>query len=282
MDDQSESESAGEAARADLIEAEAWQDLFAAAPPALAAQLGLAAREVGGATLLLAPRLPVTLFNRAIALGVRRPATEEDVEALRAAYAAAGVRDYWVHLGAARPAALRGWLTARGFTTAPRPTWAKVVRSPAAPPQIETALAVREVGAPEGAALGQVLAAAHGMPPLMAPWIAALAGRPRWRAYLAFAGDEPVAGGLLFQEGRDGWLGLGGTLPAHRRRGGQGAILARRIRDAGAARCDLVTTETGEPVAGEPNPSLANMYRCGFRRVCARENLAAPPPLGAR
>jgi len=33
---------------------------------------------------------------------------------------------------------------------------------------------------------------------------------------------------------------------------------------------DLV--ETGAPVAGEPNPSLANMMRCGFRRVSARLN----------
>jgi len=35
-------------------------------------------------------------------------------------------------------------------------------------------------------------------------------------------------------------------------------------------------TETGEAVDGEPNPSLANMLRVGFRKVSARHNLHWP------
>ena len=63
---------------------------------------------------------------------------------------------------------------------------------------------------------------------------------------------------------------------SHRRRGGQGALMARRIADALAAGCRHITTETGEPVGDEPNPSLDNMFRCGFVTVASRLNFEAP------
>lgn len=48
--------------------------------------------------------------------------------------------------------------------------------------------------------------------------------------------------------------------------------MALRIRAAIAAGCTQITTETGEPVADEPNPSLVNMRYCGFKQVCSRLN----------
>jgi hypothetical protein len=110
------------------------------------------------------------------------------------------------------------------------------------------------------------------MPPSIAPWIAALVGRPRWRAYLVRNGGEAIGGGLLYHDGDWAWLGMGATAPAHRGRGVQGAVMARRIRDAIAAGARHIATETGDPVAGERNDSLANMVRSGFRKVCSREN----------
>jgi GNAT superfamily N-acetyltransferase len=257
----------------DAIEAEAYRDLFAAAPAPLARGMGLQVRGVGGATLLLATT-PTTLFNRAIGLGNERPATPEDVDAIAAEYRRAGVHRHWIHVGsAARPGALPGWLDARGYVSAARASWAKVVRDASPPPTIATSLTVREVDPRHADRLARVLVLAHELPAPMAAWNAALVGRPRWRAYAAFDGDEIVAGGFAFVEGRHGWLGMAGTLPTHRRRGAQSALLAMRIRDALADGCKTLSAETGEPVAGEANPSLDNLYRCGFERACARANL---------
>lgn len=64
-------------------------------------------------------------------------------------------------------------------------------------------------------------------------------------------------------QGTDGW---------HAQR----APMALRVREAIAAGCARIVTETGEPVSDEPNPSLANMQWCGFRRVASRLNYAAP------
>jgi hypothetical protein len=37
-----------------------------------------------------------------------------------------------------------------------------------------------------------------------------------------------------------------------------------------------VATETGEPIDGEHNPSLANMGRAGFTQVASRLNFVGP------
>jgi hypothetical protein len=52
--------------------------------------------------------------------------------------------------------------------------------------------------------------------------------------------------------------------------------MARRIADAAQAGARYVVTETGEPKGNEPNPSLANMKRCGFVTVASRLNFAGP------
>src|SRR6188768_1585587 len=85
---------------ADAIEARAAADMYAAAP----ASLEIRTEVVGGATVLLAPRVPVSYFNRAIGLGVDEPASESSLDEIIAKFTAARVADYWLHLNpTARP-----------------------------------------------------------------------------------------------------------------------------------------------------------------------------------
>jgi hypothetical protein len=65
------------------------------------------------------------------------------------------------------------------------------------------------------------------MPAVMQPRLAAGVDQPGWAHYPAFDGETPVAGGALFVQGDVGWLGIGSTLPAHRRRGGVELTLGR-------------------------------------------------------
>lgn len=271
---------------ADAIEAEAWEDQVAACPPALRDELGLRAERVGGALALALRKLPIGQFNRAIGLGVERPADEDDVDALCRWFEAAGVPGAWLHMYGpeiSRPAALQGWLAARGFAPAPRPAWVKVMHA-GDPPTIRSALVVREVEPDRAGELGAAIVSGFGMPPFIAPWLAAYVGRPHWRCYGAFeraedGSDRIVGGGMLYVRGDRAWLGVGAVLPSHRRRGAQGALMSRRIADARAAGATAIATETGAPTGQEENPSLANMYRCGFVRVGLRQNVVrvAPP-----
>ncbi len=76
--------SAEELALLDEIEGDAWRDMIAASPTALIEATGMACRQVGSATVLTAPRLPVPLYNRALGLGNRVPASETELDRLLA------------------------------------------------------------------------------------------------------------------------------------------------------------------------------------------------------
>ena len=116
------------------------------------------------------------------------------------------------------------------------------------------------------------------MPESIGPWFAGLIGRPGWQVLVAEDAGRIVATGSLHVAGDVGWLGVGGTLADERQRGAHGALLAARIALAAELGCRVVATETGEPIGTEHNPSLANIERAGFVRVCSRLNLAAPAP----
>ena len=257
----------------DDAEAEAFRDMYAAAPEDFRRGAGMRALEAGGATVLLAPGIPATIFNRAIGLGVFREATEADLDAVVSASREAGCSNFWIHHNpAARPPALESWLVARGFRLAKRRAWAKMIFGGVVPPQVHSSLVVREVGREHAKDLASVLVTAFEMPPGASSWFDAIVGRAGWHAIAGFDGDVIVCGGFLYC-GRDlAWLGVAGTLPAFRGRGGQRAVMAERIRIALEHGIRNIATETGEPVGDESNPSLLNMRRTGFRPVCSRLN----------
>ena len=262
---------------ADRVEASAFADLYAAAPTALKTDLGVAVATVADATLLLAPRVPTPVFNRAIGLGMSSPASLGTVQAIVDAYKVAGVASWWLHWSPfAHPADFESALLQRGFTHAKRLTWAKMLLAPAPLPAVTTDLRIDAAGDDRVDDVVTAIAQAFEMPPFMAQWLRQLHGRPRWRIYALSDGPRVVGGGCLFVEGAAAWLGMGSVLPSHRGRGGQRALMSRRIADAIAAGATRIVTETGEAIGDEPNPSLANMARCGFERVASRVNLVGP------
>ena len=262
---------------ADEAETLAFVDLYAAAPAALRDRLGLQVERVGDTTLLLAPGLPTPMFNRAIGLGLGRAADLEAVHAVRERYRQAGVSGWWLHWNPhGTPSDMPAQLRVLGFTQPPRRSWAKMLRQSNEAPRIATDLTVAAAGPAQVGAVVAAIAAAFEMPPFMADWMAALHGRPAWRTYAITDATDVVGGGFLFLAGELAWLGMGAVATTHRRRGGQGALMALRIADAIAAGARLQVTETGEPISDEPNPSLANMYRCDFDLVASRLNFVAP------
>jgi hypothetical protein len=267
-----------EAARiSDEVEAEAFVAMWEAAPAALRQQLGLRVERVAGAVLLLAPGLPTAMFNRAIGLGLRERATVRDVQAIDEEFRAAGCKNWWLHWNPfSQPAGFGAEIEALGFTLPARRSWAKMLRGPEAPPAIATDLRIAPATEAQASDVARVAAQAFDMPPFMAAWLQELRTGP-WRMYAVTEGDTVVGGGCLYQRGEVAWLGVAAVAPSHRQRGGQGALMARRIADAAAAGALHNVTETGEPTAaGEANPSLANMRRCGFTTVASRLNYAAP------
>ena len=73
-------------------------------------------------------------------------------------------------------------------------------------------------------------------------------------------------------------IGLGATVPSHRGKGAQGALLARRIADANESGARATVTETGRPEPGEEakHPSYRNILRAGFEEAYVRINYRPP------
>ncbi len=238
-------------------------------PAALKEQFGTEVRRIGGAMALVAARLPLSLFNRVIGLGIAAPATEAMVDEIAALYRGAGVKGM-VQLSPAAPPQLAGWLEARGFRRGDG--WAKFYRPPTPPPSITTSLRVAPIGPEHAAAFAQIVCTAFEMPPELGPLVSAHIGQAGWHDYLAFDDDQPVAVGTMYLQDGIASLLIGATLPSHRGRGGQGAIMARRIADALALGCRWLTTETDDETADHPNPSYHNMVRTGFQLAYVRPN----------
>ena len=254
-------------------EAAAMADLLRAAPAGWQTQ----AEETPAGTLLLAPTVDMLLFNRLVGCGVDRPARRDELLAAIARLRAGGVKNFGVPLNpAARPVDIPAWLAEAGLTR--RDRWAKVYRGADPAAAVKTDLQIQAVEAAQAPTFAAVVATGFGMPPLLRPWIAAAVGRPNWRHYLAWDGAEPVGGGALFVHGEAGWLGVASTLPEARRRGAQGALMARRIEDGRALGCRWFVTETGEDTPSRPNPSFRNMLRAGFTLAYQRDNFMPPAP----
>lgn len=261
-------------------EVAAWRDLDAAAPPDVAAATSFRVERVGSAVALLAPTLDVLALNRVVGLGVDEPASEAAVDAALDAAARAGVRRLFVSLvPTASPPALPDWLAARGLV--PYNAWVRLARavSPAdaPPPAPPTTLRVEEIGADRAAAFGRIAAGAFGWPAMLARWAAAAVGRAGWRHYLAYDGDEPVASGAFFLTGTEAWFGFAATVERHRGRGAQGALLARRLRDAAALGATRASLETAQPTPQRAAPSFRNVQRAGFATVYLRQNWLHTP-----
>jgi GNAT superfamily N-acetyltransferase len=215
------------------------------------------------------------MFNRALGLGLGRPAAESDLDEIAGFFRDVGVEWCAAVAPQAEPAELSASLQARGLV--PGYAWAKFRRSVSDPPESTSELRVERAGEGEARAFAETFVRGYGVPELMRDWLARLPGRKGWECFVAYDGETPAATGAVFAHGGVGWLGIAATLPEHRRRGAQGALLAARIRAAAEAGCEVVVTETGARVEGKPSSSYRKILRAGFELDYERPNYLSSP-----
>ena len=253
------------------IEQSAWIDLARAAPPAFAAGIGLETAEIHHAFFLMASRIPQFQFNWLSGTGLNGDDGRSIAGAVRR-FRAAGQQKFIVQIPPGPNAAA---CTARAREAGLQEhalAWAKFYRPTAQPPAVASSLTIREVGANERDLFAATAVAGFGMPAPMAAWLSQIVGRPHWHTYVSFAGADPAGAAALYVDGDFAWLGIGATKSEMRKRGGQSALLARRIADAAQYGAKHAVTETGVPQPGQPAPSYANILKAGFEVAYVRPN----------
>jgi hypothetical protein len=240
-------------------------------PAPLAQALGLETAEINHALLLLATRIPQFQFNWLAGTGLNGDDGSSIAEAVKR-FRHAGQRKFIIQIppgpnsqaciARARDAGLVEHALA----------WAKFCRPTANAPVVKTTLTIREIGAGERDLFASTAVAGFGMPAPLASWLSQIVGRPHWHAYMSFDGAEPAGAAALYVGGDFAWLGIGATRPQMRKRGGQSALLARRIADAGNFGAKYATTETGVPQPGQAAPSYENILKAGFEVAYVRPN----------
>ena len=255
------------------VERQAWRDLAAAAPPDFAAQVGLESHELGDALMLMASRIPLFQFNWLSGAGLDG-ADADAIPVAVARFRGAGQSKFFIQIPPS-PNAVRLEAQARAAGLAPHPiAWTKFERETRDPPRVDSALTIHEVGGAERDLFAATVAAGYGLPAAIATWLGEIVGRPGWSCYVCFADGEPAGAGALFVDEDAAWLGIGATRPAFRRRGGQSALIARRLADAARRGARFAVTETPVPQPGEPAPSHRNILAAGFRAAYVRPNWA--------
>jgi hypothetical protein len=258
------------------VERAARRDLYAAATEEDRERLGLRSREVAGGFVMAADREDSLLQNRALGLGLEESLSDEIVREVVDHYRD-GPPGFAINLC---PFALRPetetLLTEHGFGTFfHHLKWGRGSEPVNLP---EQRLRVETVGSDQQDEWARLAARIFESPEGHADWSKRVVGRPGWFHYLAYEGDTPIAVGCMFVLDGAAWLGSGGTLERHRRRGAHRALLARRLQDGLEHGARLFTLETGPAWRDLPGESLRNAARAGFHPVYARPSWIWPLP----
>jgi GNAT superfamily N-acetyltransferase len=263
-----------EAARlAEPVEVAAWADFCGNAPADVIEEAGVGTLRVGDVLASRASKYDVVAINRVCGLGVAVPATEAALDRMLSVYVSDPPARVAVQVcPTAEPAALTGWLQARGFEFLNN--WVRLcARVELLPAERESgAIHIERVDAAGAASFGRICADAFGWPAVFGRWTSSIVGRPGWQNFMAFENGAPIGTGSLYTTGSVGWLGMAATHAAFRRRGSQSALLHRRFRVARELGCEWLVVETAEDRPDKPAQSYRNLRRLGFEAAYLRAN----------
>lgn len=239
------------------------------APSADRERLGIRTADVrdGVATVVTAD--PSRYWTKAMGFGPGAPVDDALVAEVTAFSRAAGAAQGTLAIAPlALPADWSAICEHHGLVAAS--TWSKYACSVTDVVPGRTDLPVRPLGVDDVPGWARIIREAFGMTdPDLTPMLRGAVEDPVAQVFGAFDGDLLVGAGALYVVDGVGSLNTGGTLPSHRRRGVQSALLAARAAAAADSGCRLLTAETG---GSDDDPSARNLVRAGFVRAYHRVN----------
>jgi len=228
---------------------------------------------IAGAFASALPEIDILAMNRVIGLGLKDPATPDDIDRIQSFYRDIGAKRFFIQVSPlADQQDLPGILKEKGFRY--HNNWTKLLRTPGTPlPDVETSLSIEKAGPESAETYGRIIVESFEWEDeRLIDWFAASVGRQGYRHYLVKHRNHAVAAGALHVSGSVASMALAGTLREYRGMGAQSLLLKTRIQRAEDTGCTIIVSETAEEKPDKPVPSYRNMRRFGFEVAYLRQN----------
>lgn len=252
-------------------EARAYALLVEGGSAPVRAAHGLSINHIGGAHAFMAAGVRDSMMlNRVVGLGLREPVTQAIVEELDDLYAKNGIANYAAEVAPmGKQGSLPDVLQRMGFMAFKQTTMMYRANGPL--PQVTCDLYVRCVGAEYAEQFAQLCCSVFGLGEPFPELLMASFRQPRFRHWLAFDGDVPVAAAITIHIG-DGvaWIGWVCTLTSHRGRGAQAALALAQLHECVDRGTRWVTLEAATGSKRRPSQSLRNYTRLGWNAAYDR------------
>lgn len=255
--------------KSEWIELEELRAIYDSASGELKKSMGLRFENINGIVCSASSVEPSILVNRCFVKDQSSLVNVSVIEAVRQFYADSGVGEFFLHVTGSNPEIVNtleqaGMKKSRGWMKFVRDTSPAVVRNPD--------LDIRKIGPEHAEDFAKIVVPCFDMTEASIPLVASIVHHPDYHLYMGFDGDTPAATGALFCKDGVAICDWGSTHSDFRRRGFQGALLARRINEAIEMSAEQLYTATGEEVPGDPQHSYKNIMRYGFTENYLREN----------
>jgi len=255
----------------ELIESEAWSDFYHSAPNQTVEQCGIKIFPLGGVNGTIASKLDILAFNRVIGLGIKEPIDERIIDIILNKIEADKVKRFFIQV---HPEVysdnIRKLLVSKNFYH--YNNWVRLARDNSPAKRIKTILNVRKLKSNESKTFAQIVINAFEWPEELISWIAAPVERKDWYHYMAYHNDQPIATAAFYLSGEYAWFDFAATLPGHRGKGAQSALLLRRIEDCRTLGVKRMIVETAEQTSEKEAHSYRNVLKSGFKETYKRPN----------
>lgn len=258
---------------AERVEAAFMFAYEALAPAPVRAELGITTWRIGDGVALSVRNDPTRFWSKAV--GFTDGVTSDLVTALVDFYLVNNDMSFTLQVAPfAQPEDWPDIVERHGLVA--QSTWVKLARSadPRGLDPVSTAT-VRPMKPADADSWARAVVRGMGMPDNAVVDMAAAAVREQHPGFsgFGFIADDQIAGGAALYVDRDvASLNSGAVLPEYRRRGGQAALIERRVEAARELGCRVLVAEVAKPAPGEVNPSLSNALRHGFMPLYERTN----------
>lgn len=265
-------------AQAEGAEAEFMYRCESGADEAVTATLGIAAERIGGGVALSMRHDVTGYWSKALGFGFAEPVTDDLIDRVVSFYRSQKSAGATIQIAPDVLPADWDDICVR-HRLRPETPWTKLSCAVEDfQPRADTTLQVVPVGPDMLRAWASATLPGFGMPlDGLSEMLAASAAQRGFQPFAAWEGDQIVATANPFVHGDVGSLNSAATLPTHRKRGAQSALIAARGRAAIAAGCRWLVAETGTPAYGEASSSLDNFLRSGLQPMYDRQNWSWSP-----